>query len=426
MLTDAQIRKAKGTGKDYKLTDAQGLYLFVTKAGFRSWRLKYRFAGKERRLVIGGYPEVSLAEAREQREIARRQLREHRDPKIEREKTRAAAEADAAVTFEGTARAWHGTQLPRWSGDYGALVLRSLERDIFPSLGAIPLKDVTSPMVLAVLRKIEARGAIETARRIRQHVSAIFVYGISESTVSVDPAATLAKALKPVPRTVKQPSITDLEELRKFIRTMEACDRTGPIVKLASRFLALTVVRPGVLRQTPWGEFEGVDWDGTAIGPQRPLWRIPAERMKLDVHRKGDATFEHVVPLSHQAVDVLRAIRRITGRMPMVFPNGWSSHRPMSENAIRAAYIRLGYGGTHVPHGWRASFSTLMNERARKARRNERDIIDLMLAHVPEGTSGSEGAYNRAAYMERRREIAQEWADMILPGAPGANDLIGA
>lgn len=423
-LTDAAARTAKATGKDYKLSDAGGLYLFVSKSGFKSWRMKYRFAGKEKLLTFGPYPDIGLADARGRRDDARRLLREDRDPSIEKRKSRAVSAINAGNTFEKVARAWHESQLPRWSPDYGDLVLRALERDVFPTIGDMPLKEIDAPLILSVLRKIEKRGSIETAKRIRQHVSAVFVYGISEGIAGTDPAALVGKALKPLVTKRKQPAFTDLKQAQNVLIASEA-DEAGPQTKLASRLLALTSVRPGIVRSAEWSEFEGIDWENPDTSAENALWRIPAARMKLELDRKSEEAFEHVVTLSRQAVEVLRAARRLTGRLKLVFHSTRSTHTPMSENTIGYMYNRIGFRGRHVPHGWRATFSTIMNEWAREGgSEGDRAVIDLMLAHVPKGLSSSEAAYNRASYMDRRRELAQIWADMLIGDMPPATTLL--
>lgn len=423
-LTDTQARKAQPGEKDYKLADAGGLYLFVTSKGAKSWRLKYRFAGKEKRIVIGRYPEVSLAEAREVRDRARRELRDHRDPVIEGRKRKMAAHAAAGATFKVVAERWHEAQRARWSPLQATKVRQAFERDVYDEFGDMPLIDIDGPTILAALRKVEARGAIDTAKRIRQHVSAVFGYGIAEGLCPTDPAASIGRALKPNPRGGKQPAVRTLAEARQLLVHMEGCT-AGPLTKLASRLLALTVVRPGVVRSATWREFEGIDWADTSALAPAAVWRVPAERMKLDMDDKGDDAFEHIVPLPPQAVEALRAIRRLSGRIDFLFPSIRSTRIPMSENTIGYMYARNGYSGRHVPHGWRATFSTIMNERAIAQKRpDDRAIIDAMLAHKPKGLSGSEMAYNRAVHMERRRELAGEWADMLLDGLARANDLL--
>ena len=422
MLTDAQARKAAPKDKPYKMADTGGLYLYVAPTGLRSWRMKFRFQGSEKLLTFGPYPGVSLSEARQKRDDARRKLRDHEDPSGARAKTKAAKEADRLerarkLTFEQVTRTWFDLQKPRWAPVHAADVINSLERDVFPDLGDCPLDEIDAPMVLATLRKVEGRGSIETARRLRQRMSAVFCYAISEGTAANDPAAIVAKALKPLPKKGKQPALTHLDDLRGVLAAAEISN-ASPVTKFASRLLALTAVRPAVVRGVTWDEFEGIDWSGDEVGPSLPIWRIPAARMKLILDRKDEESFEHVVPLAHQAVDLLREVRRLTGRGKLVFPGARHAHRPLSENAIGYLYNRVGYHGRHVPHGWRAAFSTIMNERHRP----DRAIIDLMLAHVP--SNKVEAAYNRAQHMTRRRELAQEWANMLLDGLPAASALL--
>lgn len=287
----------------------------------------------------------------------------------------------------------------------------------------MPLVEIDGPMVLKVLRKVEKRGAIDTAKRIRQHVSAVFQFAMAEGVAGSDPAAGIVKALLPTPPGGKQPASRTMEEARRLLADMDQTT-SSPSTKLASRLLALTAVRPGIVRLAEWAEFEGIDWTNPVTPMLDPLWRIPADKMKLDMADKSEEAFEHVVPLSAQAVDVLRTMRRLTGRADYVFTSVRSMRSPMSENTIGYMYARNGYSGRHVPHGWRSTFSTVMNERAVKERRTEdRAIIDGMLAHRPKGISASEMAYNRALHWDRRGEIAQEWADLITTGLQPATDL---
>ncbi|MFC3579096.1 tyrosine-type recombinase/integrase [Sphingomonas hylomeconis] len=415
-LTDIQARKAEIREKDYKLSDAGGLYLFVTTKGFKSWRLKYRFGGKEKCLVFGPYPEVSLTKAREERDRARMLLRDHRDPGLEERKRKMAAHAAAGVTFEKVGRDWHEAQRARWSPVQAKKVIQAFERDVFPEIGKLPLLDIDGPMILKMLRKVEARGAIDTAKRIRQHVSGVFGYGIAEGFVGADPAATIGRALKPIAKKGKQPALRTIDAARQLLIDMDGTT-AGPLTILASRLLALTLVRPGIVRAARWQEFEGIDWNAPDADAPNALWRVPAERMKLELEHKGDEAFEHLVPLPPQAVAVLHAVRRLTGWIAYLFPSIRSTARPMSENTIGYMYARNGYSGRHVPHGWRATFSTVMNEIAvNEQRPDDRAQIDAMLAHKPKGLSGSEMAYNRATHMGRRRELANEWADLLTVG----------
>jgi integrase len=424
MLTDMQVKNAKARDKDYKLADSEGLYLFVTAKGHRSWRMKYRFAGKERRLMLGAYPEMGLREARDRKADARKLLREGRDPGIEAVKVRNLRAAASANTFEALARGWYALQKDRWTPIHASDVIKSLENEVFPWIGKLPIGEIDEPLVLSVLRKIENRGAIETAHRVRQRMSAVFVHAIAEGAGSRDPAAVVTRALKPVPRARKRPALVSLDALHDMIRKTEA-EPASPLTKLASRFLALTAQRPGMIRALPWSEIEGVDWHSEDATPDA-LWRVPASRMKLMLELKNDEGFEHLVPLSHETVAVLRAAYALTGRGPLVFPSNRNARVPMSENTLSYFYNRCGYQGRHVPHGWRASFSTIMNEWAeRGGTPGDRLVIDLMLAHVAEGVSGSEGAYNRAAFLQRRREIAEAWGAMLLDPFPEPHKMLG-
>jgi integrase len=396
MLTDTQLRKIKPTEKTQKLADGGGLYLFVQPNGSKLWRMRFFFAGKESMLSFGPYPGVTLAEAREKREEVKALLRQGKNPATARKEQEAAAIFDAGTTFEAVAREWHEANKAKWTPVHCYDVLHSLERDVFPELGALPIKSITAPMVLKVLRAIEKRPAVETARRIRQRMSAVFVYAIASGRGENDPAAIVQGAMAPLKKG-RQPAITDLEQAREIIRKV---DREGahPATKLAIRLLALTALRPGTLATTPWEELEDVE----------DLWIVPAARMKLALHLKDDEARDHLVPLSRQAREVIETLRPLTGRCPFVFPNGRHAHKPMSENAMGYLLNRAGYHHRHVPHGWRSTFSTVMNERHPQDSR----IIDLMLAHTPKDKV--EAAYNRAAHLARRRELAQEWADLLI------------
>ncbi|MFH5924593.1 tyrosine-type recombinase/integrase [Roseomonas xinghualingensis] len=405
MLTDRQIKTATAREKLYRLADGGGLHLQVMPSGSKLWHYRYQLAGKEKTLSIGTYPDVTLAQAREARDDARRLVREGRDPSTEKRLRRVARVEASAITFEAVARAWHeqlkGTWAPRHAWD----VLNSLEVDVFPDLGALPLRDITPPMVLTVLRQIEDRPAIETAHRVCQRISAVFIHAIASGQAETDPAAVVRKALKPVKRG-RQPALTKIDEVRQVLHDVDA-QAAHPVTKLGLRFLALTAARPGEVAGARWEELEELDG-------QEPVWRIPKERMK----GRDEKRREHVVPLTPAAVAVVRALEDLTGRSPFLFPNNRHFHRPMSENALGYLLNRAGYHSRHVPHGWRAAFSSIMNERFPA----DRAIIDLMLAHVPKDKV--EAAYNRALHMPRRRELAQAWADMLMEGMPAAGALL--
>ncbi|WP_100960426.1 integrase arm-type DNA-binding domain-containing protein [Bosea sp. FBZP-16] len=409
MLTDAQIRKAKAADKAFKLTDGAGLHLFVTPAGGKHWRYRYEFGGKEKLLSLGPYPALSLLDARKARDEAKSTLRTGKDPSITKKLQRLAGAASAATTFESVSREWHALQKSGWVERHAFDVLDSLEREVFPKLGSVPISEIGAQETIAVLREIESRGANETARRVRQRMSAVFVYAISTGRAEGDPAAVVQKAMAPLIKG-RQPAVTDLAAARVMLNKVEA-EHAHPVTKLALRILALTAVRPGALAETPW-----VEW-AELTGPQ-PMWLIPAARMKLKLRQKSDEARDHLVPLSRQAVEAIEALRKVSGRGPLAFPNTRHAHKPMSENAMGYLLHRAGYHGHHVPHGWRSTFSSVMNERFKA----DKAIIDLMLAHVPENKV--EGAYNRALHIDRRRELAQEWADLILEGAKPADELL--
>ncbi|MCH4893967.1 DUF4102 domain-containing protein [Sphingomonas sp. SFZ2018-12] len=422
-LNDAKVKAAKPLDRDYKLADSGQLYLMVTRKGTKLWRMNYRFAGKQKTLAFGAYPVVTLTMARERRDEAKRLLLAGQDPAETKRQAAERHRLEQGTTFEQVAREWYAKNVDRWAERHADDVIRSLERDIFPHFGDEPIARISAQRVLKVLEGIENRGSIETAKRIRQRVSGVFAYGVATGLCENDPAAPLRKALRHKPPAKRQPAVTDLAGAREVLARAESTP-SHIVTKLGLRLLALTAVRPGELRGARWDEFEDVDWTGQRFGPFRPIWRIPAARMKGTLARKGEDGGDHLVPLSHQAVDLLMAMRSVTGRLPLVFPNMRHGHQPMSENAIGYLLNRAGYHGRHVPHGWRAAFSTIMNERAKQiGRPDDRAVIDLMLAHVPKDKV--ESAYNRAAFMERRRQIAQEWADLLMVGRPGAAELMG-
>jgi integrase len=408
MLTDTAIRKAKAGEKAYKLADSGGLHLYVSPAGGKLWRFRYAFGGKEKLLSIGPYEVVGLVEARAARDAAKASLRDGRDPGIVKKLRKLSHVTSSANTFEAIAREWHELNKSQWVDRHADDVITSLEREIFPTLGNVPVIDIKAPEVIALLRDVE-KHAKDTARRIRQRMSAIFVYAISTGRGENDPAAIVQSAMAPIKRG-KFPAITNLGQAREMLAKAES-EKAHPVTKLALRILALTVPRPGALLTTPWSEWNGIP-DG--------VWRIPAERMKLRLQYKDDEARDHWIPLSRQALEAIEVLRTMTGRGPIAFPNTRHVHKPMSENAVGYLLNRAGYHSRHVPHGWRTTFSTVMNE----AHPLEFRIIDLMLAHKNKNKDKTEGAYNRAEFLDRRRELAQEWADLILKDARPAKDLL--
>lgn len=407
MLTDTEVRKAKPKAKPYKLSDGQGLWLLVTAAGAKHWRWRYAWQRSETMLSLGTYPAVSIVEARRARDDAKALLRSGVNPSTARRVNKLTNQHQNEATFKAIALEWHGLQKDGWTPIHASDVIGSLEKYVFPILGDVPVRDITAPMVLALLRTIEARPAVETAHRVRQRMSAVFVFAISSGRGENDPAAVVKQAMRPIKRG-RQPAVIDLDDAREML---SAAEKTfaHPVTKLAHRLLALTGVRPGTLIKTPWTELDGA---------QEQIWRIPAERMKLRLAQKEDEARDHLVPLPTQAIEIISAVKAITGNSKYVFPNSRTNLKPMSENAIGYLLNRAGYNGSHVPHGWRSTFSTVMNEKFP----SDRAVIDLMLAHLPK--EKVERAYNRAEHMKRRKELAQAWADLILKDALPLSEII--
>lgn len=398
MLTIGAVKAAAPQARAYKLFDAGGLFLHVAPTGTKSWRLKYRHGGKEKLLSIGRVPDVSLAEARARREDAKAMLREGRDPG-QRDKVL------AGNTFEDVARAWHALHRPHWSTAHAGDVIASLERDVFRAIGAMPIGSIAAPDVLRAIRALELRGRGQTARRVRQRCAAVFGYAISEGLTTDNPAATLGAAMLPPKLTRPHAALTQIESCRELL---DACERLfdaySPVVG-ASRFLALTAVRLDAVRGMRWGEI--VD------GEDGPVWRVPPARMKLARAKKEEVRFAHLVPLSRPALQLLKVVAAENGydthsapAEALVF-SGRAKVAPIGERAIGALYVRAGYGGRHVPHGWRASFSTILNERLPE----ERSAIDLALAHAPKDKV--EGAYNRSEQLARRRRLFDLWGELL-------------
>jgi integrase len=398
LLSDKKIQGCKAAGKPYSKFDSGGLYIYVTKAGTRSWRLKYRFAGKEQRLTLGLYPDVSLKAAREERDAIRKAVKDGRDPLAERQARKLAASNGAS--FEAMGRDWFERNKATWRESTAQDIIGSLEAEVFPNYGRLHVNDFNPPMCLALIRAIEDRGAITVAKRVRQRMSRVFVHAISCGVGKSDPAAIIAKALTRQPHQ-RQPAITDLEELRAMLRAIEQ-QVVYPATKMALRLLSLTLVRPNELRFAVWPEFEGFAGDD-------PVWRIPAKRMKTNV--------EHVVPLTAAALDVINAIRILTWSSTYVFANKSNTGLPISRNLMSDLLREAGYRDRHVPHGFRAAFASIMTKR----HPGEHEAIEAVLAHeVP----GVRGRYMREDFLERRRELMAEWAGLLMDGAPDAKTLL--
>lgn len=387
-LTDVKVRNAKPGEKQVKLSDSDGMYLLITPSGGKCWRLKYRVDGKEKVLALGTYPEVSLSEAREKRAAARKQLANGIDPGAVKKAKKAAAQAATENSFEVVAREWHDKFTSTWTEGHAVTIMARLEQNVFPWLGKMPIGEIEAPDVLATLRRIEARGAVETAHRVKTICGQVFRYAIATGRAKRDVAADLKGALPPA-NAKHHASVTDPKKVAPLLRAIEGY-QGGFIVRSALQFAPLVFVRPGELRQAEWSE---IDLDAAE-------WNIPAERMKMKQ--------AHLVPLSKQSVAILRELHHLTGRGRYVFPTTRSAARPMSENTINAALRGMGYSSDEMTgHGFRAMARTILDE----VLQFRPDFIEHQLAHVVKDPNGR--AYNRTAHLAQRREMMQAWADYL-------------
>ncbi|MBT9608752.1 MAG: integrase arm-type DNA-binding domain-containing protein [Aquabacterium commune] len=395
-LSDVLIKNAKPGPKAQRLFDGGGLYLEVAPSGGKWWRLKYRHDGKEKRLSLGTYPDTSLKDARERRDQARRDLAAGIDPGVKRKAEKETRAVLAANTFEAVAREWHqAVHVAKVSEGHAARNLLRLEQDAFPWLGSIPIADITAPKLLEALRRVEARGAIETAHRVRQVCGQVFRYGIATGRCERDPAADLRDALQPVIVT-HHAAIIDPKQVGALLRAFD--DYQGlPTTRAALKLAPLVFLRPGELRQAEWAEF---DLDAA-------MWTIPAARMKRTKQQKLSGA-PHLVPLSSQAVAILLDLEPLTGRGRFVFPSPRGATRPMSENGVLSALRRMGFSKEEMSgHGFRAMARTLMSERLGIPEA----VIEAQLAHAVKDSLGR--AYNRTEFVEQRRSMMQTWADYL-------------
>lgn len=413
MLTDVDCRNAKPKEKAYKLSDSGGLYLEVTPTGSKYWRWKYRFGGKEKRLAIGVYPRVGLKDARKQRDQARDMLDVGQDPSAEKRVQRLTVKLMANTTFEGVTREWFDREKQTWVDSHAARIIRRFERDIFPFLGNRPIADIATPEMLAVLRKIEERGAIETSHRAKWDCSQVFLYAIETGRAERNPIDGMSKgALKqPVARNLA--AVVDPEGIGQLIRAIRGY-QGSPVVRAALQLAPLVFLRPGELRQAQWAEFD-LDGMGKFAAGGAAVWEVPNERMKRPKEEK-ELTGGHLVPLSRQAVQVLRDLHPLTGRGRYVFPSPRTPQRPLSDNGVLSALRRMGYSGDEMTgHGFRAMARTALAERLKVDER----YIELQLAHAVRDANGR--AYNRASFIEERTKMMQQWADYLDKLAAGAD-----
>jgi integrase len=393
-LTDTASRNAKSKLKPYKLADEKGLYLLVNRTG-KYWRFDYRHEGKRKTLALGVYPDVTLKEARSKRDEARNQLAAGIDPGAQRAATKTAA----TDTFEALAREWHQRNLSRWTPKHGASLLVWLVNDTFPWIGAKPIREIVATDLLAVLRRMEERGAVSSAHRVRQVCGQVFRYCVATGRADHDPSAALRGALSVAP-TKHHSSITDPKAAGGLLRAIEVYQGAF-VTKQALRLAPLVFVRTGELRNAEWSE----------IDLESAEWRIPAGKMKM--------RDPHIVPLSRQAVAILRELHPLTGGGRYVFPSARTPNgeRCMSENAVLAALRRMGYGKNEMTgHGFRSMASTLLNEQGW-----HRDAIERQLAHSER--NAVRAAYNYAEHLQERRKMMQAWAD-YLDGLRKGADVI--
>jgi len=377
------------------------MHLLVNVDGAKYWRLAYRWHGKQKTLALGVYPAVGLAEARAARDDARRSLAANLDPSVVKRDRKRAAKVAAGHSFEAVAREWHenwkGVRTPYYAGQ----ILRRLETDVFPAIGPRPIADIESPELLDMLRKVEKRGVHETARRLKQLVGQVFRFAIVTGRAKSDPSADLKDALRAVGEPRRHKAMP-LQELPTFLRQLDTYSGEQQ-TKLALKLVTLTFLRTTELRAGTWNELENLDEETAA------QWRIPAERMKMRL--------EHIVPLSRQAVTVLRQLRALSGSSPNIFPSPGKG-ACMSSNTMLYALYRMGYHGRATTHGFRAVASTILNE----SNLFNRDWIERQLAHVERNEVRR--AYNAAEWMPDRRRMMQWWADHITALGQGSGKIV--
>lgn len=396
-LTDTAIRTTKPHKTPIKLSDGKGLYLLVTPAGGKWWRLDYRFAGRRKTLSMGVYPDVSLKDARDRRDTARKLLADGTDPGEHRKAQKAASTDRAANSFEVITREWYAKHAPNWAEHHGNRIIRRFERDIFPWIGGQPIAEVTAPDLLAVMRRIENRGALETAHRALANCGQVFRYAVATGRCDRDPSGDLRGALPPV-KGKHFAATTEPQRVAEILRMMDRYEGTLT-VSCALRLAPLVFVRPGELRKAEWAD----------IDLETAEWRYTVSKTNTP----------HIVPLARQALAILRELEPLTGRGRYVFPSARSSTRPMSDNAILAALRRLGVGKEEMSgHGFRAVARTILDEVLGV----RPDYIEHQLAHAVKDPNGR--AYNRTAHLPERGKMMQQWADYLDKLKVGAEVVV--
>lgn len=397
-LSDVAIRKLRASDKTQRIFDGAGLYLEVSPAGGKWWRLKYRFQGKEKRLSLGVYPATGLAQARIKRDEARKLLARDIDPAVQRKATRAAGKEAASNSFEVIAREWLAVRQPEWTERQFEKERDRLQNHAFPWIGKLPIREVGVAEIRSLLDRIVRRGHLEQAHRLRFQLSRVFKYAVAAEYTYRDPAADLSATL-PARRKQNYPTITDPEKVGGLLRVIDSFDGTF-VVACALKLAPMLFVRPGELRGAEWPEFE-LNHDDS------PRWSIPPARRKLRKAQKEDPkTPPQIVPLPTQAVAILKELHLVTGSGRYLFPGVRSRKRPISDMTINAALRRLGYDrDTLTGHGFRHMASTLLNELGFKA-----EAIERQLSHKEPGVRG---IYNKAEYLPERIKMMQAWADYL-------------
>lgn len=385
-LNDMQIRRAKPEVKAYTLGDGQGLSLLIEPNGSKSWRFRYRFAGKPKMISLGVYPTITLADARSRRDDARKLVAEGKNPSEVRKEQKIALQTESESAFEKIAIEWHQMKSAKWSEGYASDIMEAFQNDIFPYVGTRPVGEIKPLELLNVLRKIEKRGALEKMRKVRQRCSEVFRYAIATGRAEFNPAADLSSALD-VHQSNHFPFLK-ADEIPDFLRALNSY--TGSrLVLIATKLLMITGVRTIELRAALWQEF---DLDNA-------IWEIPAERMKM---RRS-----HLVPLSVQALNLLHELKSMTGHYCYAFPGRNDPNKPMSEASINQVIKRIGYGGRLTGHGFRHTMSTILHEQGFNSA-----WIEMQLAHVDKNSI--RGIYNHAQYLEQRREMMRNYSSLLL------------
>ena len=385
-LTDAKIKGAKPKAKTYTLNDGDGLYLEVNLKGQKWWRYRYQMDGRRNRLSLGVYPAVGLKKARIKRDKLKSLIAEGIDPALKRKEDKRRKKGSEA--FEAVSREWYNKNLPGWSGRHAKTTMERMEKNVFPFIGTKAITDLGVEDMLGITQRCERRGAVETARRVRQIMSQVFRYAIAGGRAMRDPAADIKDTIPPARKVKHHASITDPKKIKGLLRAIDGFEGTF-VVHCALKLAPLVFVRPGELRNAQWHE----------IDLETSEWRIPEEKMK------GGS--KHIVPLSDQAVEVLTDLYKVTGPGGYVFPSVRTPARSMSENTVNVALRRLGYDKTEMTaHGFRSTASTLLNEHGWN-----KDAIERQLAHTPKDKVRA--SYNYAEHLPERKRMMQAWADYL-------------